>query len=32
MGATRLLMSELRLLGYYVEEWRVLGRSILVIT
>jgi hypothetical protein len=29
---TRLLITELARLGYKVEEWRVLGRSVLVIT
>ncbi|MGH3287167.1 MAG: hypothetical protein ACRDPD_21185 [Streptosporangiaceae bacterium] len=31
-GPTRLLRAELERLGYHVEEWRVLGRSVLVIT
>ena len=31
-GPTRLLIAELERLGYRVEEWRVLGRSVLVIT
>jgi len=31
-GPTRRLIAELRRLGYQVEEWRVLGRSVLVIT
>jgi hypothetical protein len=31
-GPTRLLIAELQRLGYRVEEWRVLGRSVLVIT
>ena len=29
-GPTRLLIAELQCLGYHVEEWRVLGRSVLV--
>jgi hypothetical protein len=29
---TRLLIAELQRLGYRVEEWRVLGRSVLRIT
>jgi len=31
-GPTRLPIAELERLGYRVEEWRVLGRSVLVIT
>jgi hypothetical protein len=31
-GPARLLLGELQRLGYHVEEWRVLGRSVLVIT
>jgi hypothetical protein len=31
-GPSRLLMTELRRLGYVVVEWRVLGRSVLEIT
>lgn len=30
-GPTRLLIAELERLGYQVQEWRVLGRSVLVI-
>jgi hypothetical protein len=32
MGPSRLLIAEPQRLGYHVEEWRVLGRSMLVIT
>lgn len=31
-GPTRLLVAELERLGYGVEEWRALGRILLVIT
>lgn len=31
-GPTRHLVAELHRLGYHVEEWRVLGRTVLVIT
>jgi hypothetical protein len=31
-GPTRHLIAELQRLGYHVEEWRVLGRTVLVIT
>ncbi len=31
-GPTRHLIAELQRLGYHVEEWRVLGRTLLVIT
>jgi hypothetical protein len=31
-GPTRCLIAELQRLGYRVEEWRLLGRSVLVIT
>ena len=31
-GPTRRLIAELQRLGYRVEEWRVLGRTVLVIT
>jgi hypothetical protein len=31
-GPTRRLIAELQRLGYHVEEWRVLGRTVLVIT
>jgi len=31
-GSTRRLVDELERLGCHVEEWRVLGRSVLVIT
>jgi hypothetical protein len=31
-GPTRVLISRLEQLGYHVQEWRVLGRPVLVIT
>jgi hypothetical protein len=31
-GPTRALIVQLERLGYHVQEWRVLGRSVLVIT
>jgi hypothetical protein len=31
-GPTRRLISELQRLGYRVEEWRVLGQTVLVIS
>jgi hypothetical protein len=31
-GPTQLLVAELERLGYRVEKWRVLGRTVLVIT
>jgi hypothetical protein len=31
VGPTRHLIAELQRLGYHVEQWRVLGRTVLVI-
>jgi hypothetical protein len=32
VGPTRRLIAELQRLGYRVEEWRVLGRTVLIIS
>jgi hypothetical protein len=32
VGPTQLLVAKLERLGYHVEKWRVLGRTVLVIT